>query len=213
MTRFLTACIVMMLGTTAPLLADTESKTLQVISAEQSALGNVTEVHLGRLLGLVPETPEDLYSAEWIDSQPKANGGNAWSCLTEALYFEARGETVRGQMAVAEVILNRVDSKRFPSTVCRVVNQGTGRLHACQFSYTCDGLPEHVAEKAAWIRAGKIAAVMLAGAPRALTNGATFYHTTAVKPSWASAFRKTARIGDHLFYRSYSSDVELASAG
>lgn len=211
MIRLLTACLFMALGA-APALSETESKTLQVISAEQNALGSVTEIHLGRLMGLAPQAPKDLYDAAWIDAQPDQTGGANWQCLTQALYFEARGETIRGQFAVAEVILNRVDSSRFPTTVCRVVNQGTGRRFACQFTYTCDGLPEHVSEQAAWDRAGKIAAIMLAGGPRVLTNGATYYHTTAVRPGWASAFRKTARIGDHLFYRDYTAETELAAA-
>lgn len=135
-----------------------------------------------------------------IDQLPKASGGAAWSCLAEALYFEARGESVKGQFAVAEVILNRVSSSRFPNTVCAVIRQGTGRKHACQFSYTCDGLPERIHEPIAYERVGKIARIMLDGGPRNLTGGATFYHTTAVRPRWAKSFRRTAKMGVHLFY-------------
>jgi hypothetical protein len=142
-----------------------------------------------------------VYKRSQIDAMPKASGGASWACLTEAIYFEARGESVKGQVAVAEVILNRVASKRFPNSVCSVVNQGTGRKHACQFSYTCDGYPETVHEPAAHIRAGKIARMMLDGAPRNLVHGATFYHTTAVSPRWARKFQRTTRLGVHLFYR------------
>lgn len=145
--------------------------------------------------------PAISYTREFLSRQPKPKGGADLTCLSEALYFEARGETVRGQFAVAEVILNRVDSDRFPGSVCGVINQGTGRKHACQFSYTCDGHPETIAEPAAYARVSKVAALMLDGAPRALTNGATFYHTTAVRPSWARKFTRTAQIGVHLFYR------------
>ncbi|SDI66328.1 Cell Wall Hydrolase [Salipiger marinus] len=141
------------------------------------------------------------YDAGWLASQPRASGGAQLHCLAEALYFEARGETLKGQFAVAEVIMNRVDSPRFPSTVCAVVKQGTGRKHACQFSYTCDGQPEQIHEPAAWDRVSKVAQAVLSGAPRALTKGATFYHTTAVRPSWSRAFTRTAEIGEHLFYR------------
>ncbi|SFR52683.1 cell wall hydrolase [Litoreibacter janthinus] len=135
-----------------------------------------------------------------LNAMPKATGGAQWRCLSEALYFEARGETLKGQIAVAEVILNRVSSSRFPDTVCGVINQGTGRKYACQFTYTCDGRPEHISEPAAFDRVGKVARMMLNGAPRQFAGGATFYHTTAVNPRWASKFRRTARHGVHLFY-------------
>lgn len=127
----------------------------------------------------------------------------AWSCLAEALYFEARGESLVGQIAVAEVILNRVDSAGFPDTVCGVVRQGegSGSSSGCQFSYRCDGKPDVPSSAAAFERVGRVAWVMLNGKPRILTGKATFYHTTEVRPSWARHMVRTARIGDHLFYR------------
>jgi hypothetical protein len=140
------------------------------------------------------------YDRAWLDDQDFIAGGEEWECLTEALYFEARGESVKGQFAVAEVILNRVKSSRFPSTVCGVVNQGTGKRYQCQFTYNCDGKAEHINEPAAYRRVGKVARLMLKGAPRLLTGGATYYHTHAVRPSWSRKFSKTASIGDHYFY-------------
>lgn len=131
----------------------------------------------------------------------KPAGGPQWQCLTEALYFEARGEGLAGQIAVAEVILNRVDSRRFPNSVCGVVRQGAEQLNACQFSYNCDGKPEVIADSAAWARAGRIARRMLDGRPRALTLEATHYHNTEVNPRWARKLVQTARIGEHIFYR------------
>ncbi|KIT17200.1 cell wall hydrolase [Jannaschia aquimarina] len=136
-----------------------------------------------------------------LDRLPRAVGNGEWRCLTEAIYFEARGEPVPGQVAVAEVILNRVDSQRYPDTICKVVNQGTGRLHACQFSYTCDGIPEQVTEKRAWDRAGKIARAMIDGAPRSLTADATHYHADYVDPYWAKVYPRTAQVGTHIFYK------------
>jgi len=141
------------------------------------------------------------YDTAWINAQPPATGGPEFQCLAEALYFEARGETVKGQVAVAEVILNRRDSGRFPRTVCGVVRQGTGRTHQCQFSYACDGRPETIHETAAYARAAKIARLMLAGAPRMLTRGALYYHNGSVRPSWTRRFAETVRIGTHRFYR------------
>ena len=114
-------------------------------------------------------------------------------CLAEALYFEARGEGSQGQRAVAEVILNRVDHPRFPKTVCGVVNQRG------QFTYNKNG---RIREKGTYARVHKIAQAALSGAPRTLTNGATYFHTRAVKPSWTRRFERTTRIGAHIFYRS-----------
>ena len=145
--------------------------------------------------------PEIGYSRDWIDAQPSVKGGDEWACLAEALYFEARGESVKGQFAVAEVILNRVDSPQFPDTVCAVVNQGTGRKYACQFTYTCDGQKEIINEPRAYKRVGKVAKLMVSGAPRELTDGATYYHTRAVSPRWSRKFTRTTSIGEHHFYR------------
>lgn len=144
---------------------------------------------------------EVRYDVGWLAQMPAATGGEEWRCLTEALYFEARGETVKGQFAVAEVILNRRDLSIYPATVCGVVKQGTGRRFACQFTFTCDGRADRIREPAAFERAGKIARLMLDGAARDLTAGATHFHTSAVRPSWARRFPQTARIGSHLFYR------------
>lgn len=147
------------------------------------------------------ETTRMKYDPAWLEKQPAAKGGPEWRCLAEALYFEARGEPLRGQFAVAEVILNRVDAPNYPGTVCGVVRQGSARRGACQFSFTCDGAPEVITENTAFQRAGKIARLMLDGAARPLTAGATHFHATRVKPRWARVFPQTAQIGAHLFYR------------
>ncbi|WP_172328587.1 cell wall hydrolase [Mangrovicoccus sp. HB161399] len=141
------------------------------------------------------------YTRDWLSDQTAKGGGPEWECLSEALYFEARGESVKGQFAVAEVILNRVKSKAYPNSVCGVVNQGSGRKHGCQFSYACDGRAETIGEKKAWKQVSKVAALMLKGAKSNLTHGATHYHTRAVRPNWASIFPRTASIGVHYFYR------------
>lgn len=150
----------------------------------------------------VPAMPNGFsYDKAYLASLPKASGGDQWQCLTEALYFEARGETVSGLFAVGEVILNRVDSASFPGSICGVVNQGTGRRYACQFTYTCDGHAEVVNEQAAWDKVAKVARLLIDGTPRSLTGGATHYHTRAVNPRWARVFPRTAAIGSHYFYR------------
>lgn len=144
--------------------------------------------------------PDDAFTESWLARQPAPDtSAPDLQCLTKAIYFEARGESPKGQAAVAEVILNRVESPTFPRTVCGVVNQGGNG--GCQFSYTCDGRSDIVRERAAWQRASKIAAAMLAGAPRDLTDGATHFHTPKVRPDWARRFTRTAVIGRHIFYR------------
>ncbi len=122
-------------------------------------------------------------------------------CLTEAIYYEARGESIEGQIAVAEVIINRVDSKRYPDSVCGVVSQGEERLNSCQFSYKCDGEPERMSDKNARHRARDVAILILKGERRSLTDRATHYHATYVNPYWSKKLKKTAQHGTHVFYR------------
>jgi len=148
-----------------------------------------------------PQAQTVEFSRKWVDAQPKPKKTGEWQCLAEALYFEARGETVKGQFAVAEVIMNRANSERFPDTLCGVINQGTGKRYQCQFTYTCDGRAEVIAEPRAYERVGKVAQAVIDGKAPALTDGATHYHTTAVSPRWARVYTRTARIGVHLFYR------------
>ncbi|RBI86974.1 cell wall hydrolase [Rhodosalinus halophilus] len=175
-----------------------------ILRTERAALDSVSRDRLQRLV----EAPSEArgatsvsYDRSWLASQPVVEGGSEWECLAEALYFEARGESVRGQFAVAEVILNRVESAIFPDTVCGVINQGTGKRYQCQFTYTCDGVAETIHEPRAWTQVGKVARAMLNGAPRALTKGATHYHTKHVSPRWARVYPRTATIGVHHFYR------------
>jgi spore germination cell wall hydrolase CwlJ-like protein len=121
-------------------------------------------------------------------------------CLTDAVYFEARGESVRGQTAVAQVVLNRVKHPAYPKSVCAVVFQGAGRS-GCQFSFACDGSMRKRREDLAWDRARDIAARTLAGAVRADIGSATHFHTTAVSPAWAPQMLRVASVGTHIFYK------------
>ena len=93
----------------------------------------------------------------------RANSDSEIKCLATAIYFEARGEGVRGQMAIAQVILNRVKNPAYPKTICGVVYQNAKSYHRCQFSFACDGLSDTVAEKAAWREALKIARRIVSG--------------------------------------------------
>jgi len=121
-------------------------------------------------------------------------------CLTQAVYYEARGESPRGQFAVAQVVMNRVKHPAFPKTVCGVVFQGAGR-RGCQFSFACDGSMRGRREAAAWSRARKVAGRVLAGAAIADIGSATHFHTTAVAPAWGPQMRRVAQVGMHVFYK------------
>jgi spore germination cell wall hydrolase CwlJ-like protein len=123
-------------------------------------------------------------------------------CLADAIYFEARGESVRGQMAVAQVVINRVFSGYYPNNVCGVVYQNAHRRFHCQFTFACDGLPERINEPAAWERAKHIARDALDGNFWLDDVGkATHYHARWVHPWWVREMRRLDRIGVHTFYR------------
>ncbi|NAZ35783.1 cell wall hydrolase [Rubellimicrobium sp. CFH 75288] len=190
-------------GTVAATEGDQQARLERLLGQERAGAA----VGLGDLA--LPPPAERGVAARPLDpvteiedriARAEPTGGPQWRCLAEALYHEARGEPLRGQIAVAEVILNRVDSRWYPDTVCAVVRQGTGQLHMCQFSYYCDGRPDTIRDRRAWAAVGRVARVMLDGAERPLTDGAMFYHTRAVNPYWASVFTETTTIGAHIFY-------------
>ncbi|MBL8646117.1 MAG: cell wall hydrolase [Sphingosinicella sp.] len=117
-------------------------------------------------------------------------------CLASAIYYEARGESLEGQLAVAQVILNRAENDRWPDDICAVVYQSG------QFSFTFDGKPDVPAVKgAAWKRAEAIAIIAVGEGWQDVTDKATFFHATYVKPGWRRVKEQTRRIGGHIFYR------------
>ncbi len=131
-----------------------------------------------------------------------ASRAKSEKCLAEAIYFESRGEAVRGQMAVAQVILNRVFSGKYPNTVCGVVYQNAHRRLHCQFTFACDGIPDIVREPDMWERAKTIAAEMLDGKLWLPEVGkATHYHAYWVHPGWVREMTKMHKLGVHTFYR------------
>jgi spore germination cell wall hydrolase CwlJ-like protein len=126
----------------------------------------------------------------------------AEKCLADAVYFESRGEPVRGQIAVAQVVMNRVFSGYYPNNVCGVVYQNAHRRLACQFTFACDGIPDVVTEPQAWVRAARIAKDTLDGKYwLSEVNRATHYHAYWVRPSWIREMTKLYKFGVHTFYR------------
>ncbi|MBR0827397.1 cell wall hydrolase [Bradyrhizobium manausense] len=123
-------------------------------------------------------------------------------CLAEAVYFESRGEAVRGQIAVAQVVMNRVFSGKYPDTVCGVVYQNKYRHLACQFTFACDNNADVIREPDMWERAKKISKAMLDGQIWLPEVGkSTHYHAYWVRPSWVAEMKKMYKTGVHTFYR------------
>lgn len=146
-----------------------------------------------------PKT-KDL-SAPLTQASMEANAREKW-CMATAIYFEARGEKYRGQVAVAQVVRNRVKHKAYPSSICGVVFQNQTWRNRCQFSFACDGIPERVNEKGAWATAEEIADKVIRGdiyLPEVANS--THYHATYVNPHWASRLKRMTKIGTHIFYR------------
>lgn len=125
---------------------------------------------------------------------------NAVDCLSEALYFEARGTTVAGERAVGEVILNRARDSRFPASVCGVIDQRYNG--ACQFSYRCDSIPnDQFNEPASLAQSRAIAYELLTDRGDDITNGALFFHAASMPPGWFNTLSKRGRFGGNIFYR------------
>jgi spore germination cell wall hydrolase CwlJ-like protein len=134
-------------------------------------------------------------------------------CLATAIYYEARSESVKGQLGVAEVIVNRVKDHRYPNSICDVVYQGATRTTGCQFTFTCDGAMNKAPRGQKWDKAQTIAAHVIMDLNERKTAGATHYHATYVNPVWNSGLIRTKKIGTHIFYRfPRGSEWSVASA-
>jgi spore germination cell wall hydrolase CwlJ-like protein len=150
---------------------------------------------------------------------PVAEGDHAWmseplppsvftkaeqKCLANAIYFEARGESLKGQAAVAQVVLNRVRNPAYPDTICGVVYQNDRWRNRCQFSFACDGIKDRILSPSHYKTAEDIAMAVTAGKifiPE--VGSSTHYYATYVRPGWARTMQKMKKIGLHIFYRTY----------
>lgn len=148
---------------------------------------------------------------------PMGKGDHAWlqqplpasafssseqKCLANAVYFEARGESLRGQAAVAQVVLNRVRNPAYPNTICNVVYQNQNWRNACQFSFACDGRKDVVTSPSHYRKAQEVALAVTAGKifiPE--VGSSTHYYAQYVSPGWARYMKKMTKIGLHIFYR------------
>ena len=155
----------------------------------------------GEVMTILPKSddPDRPRYADLIDPD---NLNKEQRCLAEAVYFEARSEPVEGQAAVAQVILNRVKSGLYPSSICGVVYQNRHRHLACQFTFACEGKSLRIRDTESWERATRVASAVLEGRTYlADVGGATHYHADYVRPSWSRRLKKMDVIGRHIFYK------------
>jgi spore germination cell wall hydrolase CwlJ-like protein len=161
-------------------------------------LAILTILYLASVFVLTRNLPKDAYIAS---PQDIAKLDEQTKCLAQAVYFEARGEPFRGQIAVAQVVRNRVTTSRRPTSFCKIVFAGSNHRNACQFSFACDGKSDKPKNKKAWYQAARVAVLVASGNLRDLSGKATHYHATYVSPDWAKSLTMTKNIGDHIFYR------------
>ena len=184
------------------LIAETQKEVIDKLEKfERKNISNLDPWDVAHLFGLTKVRRPSEWTSSKLLSLPVPKSNKQMSCLAEALYFEARGEPIQGQLAVGEVILNRVKDTRYPSSICKVINQGTGRRFACQFTYTCDGKLETVSERKPYEIALKIAKILMTTHDGKLTRGSTHYHSNYVNPKWSKKFERVAKFGRHIFYR------------
>lgn len=140
--------------------------------------------------------------SDYVTTQAVRVAAKQLECLSTAIYFEARGESYRGQVAVAQVVLNRTKDHRYPDTICAVVYQNQHRRNACQFSFACDGIPDRINDRKAWAQAEEISKKVTGGELYLAEVGeATHYHATYVRPAWAPRMDRLTQIGLHVFYK------------
>ncbi|MDP2119801.1 MAG: cell wall hydrolase [Hoeflea sp.] len=171
--------------------------------AKQSPFSSVLreETQRGRFL---PPVEKDDHGWAGTALPPSTFSAAEQRCLAAGIYFEARGESLKGQAAVAQVILNRVRNPTYPDTICGVVYQNESWRNRCQFSFACDGIKDRVRSQKHWNMAEEIALATTAGKIWLKEVGSsTHYHATYVSPPWARKMRKVGKIGLHIFYVTY----------
>jgi spore germination cell wall hydrolase CwlJ-like protein len=172
--------------------AKTAEKKAEVVEEKTAAEGHK-----------VPPPPGQAISkgeVQSVDPAGKEPLDDAITCLARTIYWEAKGEDDASMQAIANVVMNRLAHEGFPKTICGVVKQGR-EDGACQFSWWCDGHPDQAREDEPYARAKEIARKVLNGQLGDRTHGAIYFHHQRVNPSWAKKYIRTAKVGDHVFYK------------
>lgn len=192
----------------APKAELTEAMLMGYIAKRQNqALDAIESVDFSNKPALTASVLTNYVQADFVPTTKRVKLAEGEKlCLAQAIYHEARGESRDGQLAVANVIINRAMSKKYPSTICGVVFQNADKgRYKCQFTFACDGRSDMGRERTAWNRSIKMAEdafyeFQRGERPGVVPNSALFYHTTAVAPNWSHTFHRVAAIGSHVFY-------------
>ena len=182
---------------------DLKSSALDAIAGATGGSAVPTPKEMSQKLAYArADLPVSTPDAAIVDKKGKEVSDKELWCMATAIYFEARGESYRGQVAVGQVVMNRVSHKLYPDSICGVVFQNQSKRNACQFSFACDGIPEKITEKKAWAQAQEIAKEVVSGQEYLSDVGySTHYHATYVYPHWAPRMKKNVKIGTHVFYQ------------
>ena len=181
-----------------------------VIVAYAPAAGTASDVPFDAVIAdgsldpteMIPNAP---VTHAWVNKPipAAAKSDNELKCLATAIYFEARGEPVEGQLAVAQVVINRLKNPAYPNTICGVVYQNKHRRNRCQFSFACDGRSDRITDMASWKEAQDLARETVDQPSETFladVGSSTHYHATYVRPRWARRMTKADKIGRHIFY-------------
>lgn len=151
---------------------------------------------------VVPVSAEDVRTTSLVEQAVMKKLLKEHRCLSDALYYEARGEGEKGQKAIAEVIFTRLQKGKYGHSICAVVYEGANQPK-CQFSFTCNGALKNTKNQVAWTKAQQLAARILTGEEtlKNATGGAVNFHAITVDPEWAGELARTTQIGNHVFYK------------
>lgn len=176
--------------------------TDQSVTAPVAAAAVVADASAPELRGDADALGAPVAPLASLEATIKAKLLAEHKCLSEALYYEARGEGTSGQKAIAEVIFARLRSGNYGHSICSVVYEGAGKPK-CQFSFACNGDMKKAKNKGPWMKAQQLAARILTGEEylKGTTGGATNFHAVSVDPSWAAEMSRTTQIGNHIFYK------------
>ena len=195
------------LASSTPVPPDSTPIEIAAVPVSFSELVALNSRQLGKNGGQTTARKEDGEKPNYAELVAPERMDREERCLAEAVYFESRSEPEAGQAAVAQVVLNRVKSGLYPSTICGVVYQNRNRYLGCQFSFACEGKSLRVTEPDAWARATRIASNVLKGDTYLANVGdALNYHANYVRPYWARYLQRTGVIGHHIFYKPKDTD-------
>ncbi|MBV9566696.1 MAG: cell wall hydrolase [Hyphomicrobiales bacterium] len=195
------------LASTTPVPPDSTPIEIAAVPVSFPEYWSPSSRDLAKDKGVTTLRKEELEKPSYAELVAPEHMGREERCLAEAVYFEARSEPEAGQAAVAQVVMNRVKSGLYPTSICGVVYQNRNRYLGCQFTFACEGRSLRVTEPDAWARATRVAMNVLKG-DTYLTNvgGALNYHANYVRPSWARYLQRTSIIGHHIFYKPRDTD-------